>query len=126
MPSNVQPTYEISPEAFLLRVPNGLILHYRRGEGVTASRPAGVAASEIALFLNGSVYGAIAWINGFIPLHASAVAYDGEVHAFAAPFGLWQVDASRCARQRGMTLFADDVLVLDLSDPQPDHLPAGP
>jgi hypothetical protein len=120
LPDAVERTaaYEISPEAFLLRVPNGLILHYRRGEGVTASRPAEVAASEIGLFLNGSVYGAIAWINGFIPLHASAIAYDGKVHAFAAPSGYGKSTLAAALGQRGMKVFADDVLVLDLSDPR--------
>ncbi|MBL8894023.1 MAG: hypothetical protein JNJ53_05440 [Rhizobiales bacterium] len=110
-------SYEISPEAFLLRVPNGLVLHYRRGEGVTTSRPAAVAESEIALFLNGSVYGAIAWINGFFPLHASAVVYDGKIHAFTGPSGYGKSTLAAALGQRGMALFADDVLVLDLSDP---------
>ncbi|MFO0993125.1 MAG: hypothetical protein U1E67_14465 [Hyphomicrobiales bacterium] len=102
----------------MLRVPNGLVLHYRRGEGVTASRPASVAQSEIALFLNGSVYGAIAWINGFIPLHASAVVHKGKVHAFAGPSGYGKSTLAAALGQRGMALFADDVLVLDLSDPR--------
>ena len=106
-------------DAFLLRVPNGLVLHYRRGEGVTASRPVHVAASDVAVFLNGSVYGAIAWINGFIPLHAAAV-----VHARPASMlsrrhsGHGKSTLAAALGQRGMPLFADDVLVLDLSDPR--------
>jgi hypothetical protein len=115
---NRTPTYEISAEAFLLRVPNGLVLHYRRGEGVTAARPANVAASDIALFLNGSVYGAIAWINGFIPLHAAAVAHEGRVHAFTAHSGYGKSTLAAALGQRGMPLFTDDVLVLDFSDPR--------
>lgn len=111
------PTYEISADAFLLRVPNGLVLHYRRGEGVTASRPAGVAASDIAVFLNGSVYGAIAWINGFIPLHAAAVAYQGRVFAISAHSGHGKSTLAAALGQHGMAVFCDDVLVLDISDP---------
>jgi hypothetical protein len=112
------PTYEISADAFLLRVPNGLVLHYRRGKGVTASRPAGVAASDIAVFLNGSVYGAIAWINGFIPLHAAAVAYQGRVFAISAHSGHGKSTLAAALGQHGMAVFCDDVLVLDISDPQ--------
>lgn len=111
------PTYEISPTAFLLRVPNGLVLHYRRGEGVTVCRPSGVPESDAALFINGSVYGAIAWINGFVPLHAAAVVYRGGVHAFTAHSGHGKSTLAAALGQRGMALFADDVLVLDLSDP---------
>ncbi len=119
LPGAIQrrPTYEISADSFLLRVPNGLVLHYRKGEGVTASRPADVAASDIPLFLKGSVYGAIAWINGFIPLHASAVVHDGAVHALSAPSGYGKSTLAAALGARGLTLFADDVLVLDLSDP---------
>lgn len=111
------PTFEISPDAFLLRVPNGLVLHYRQGEGVTAFRPPGVTESDAALFLNGSVYGAIAWINGFVPLHAAAVAYRGRVHAFTAHSGHGKSTLAAALGQRGMPLFADDVLVVDISDP---------
>lgn len=111
------PTYEISDDAFLLKVPNGLVLHYRRGEGVTASRPAHVAASDVALFLNGSVYGAIAWINGFVPLHAAAVVHDGRVHAFSAPSGYGKSTLAAALGRRGMPLFCDDILLLDPSDP---------
>lgn len=112
------PTYEISPDAFLLRVPNGLLLHYRRGEGVTASRPPDVASTEVSLFLNGSVYGAIAWINGYIPLHASAVVHEERVHAFTAHSGHGKSTLAAALGLRGMPLFTDDVLVLDLSDPR--------
>jgi len=115
--TNRTPTYEISPDAFLLRVPNGLVLHYRRGEGVTASRPAHVAASDVSLFLKGSVYGAIAWINGFIPLHAAAVAHQGRVHALTAHSGHGKSTLAAALGQRGMPLFSDDVLILDFSDP---------
>ena len=111
------PTYEISDEAFLLRVPTGLTLYYRRGEGVTASYTTDIHQSEIGLFLNGSVYGAIAWLNGFLPLHASAVASSDCVHAFTAPCGHGKSTLAAALDRRGMEIFSDDVLVLDLSEP---------
>ena len=111
------PTYAIARDAFLLSLPSGLRFHYRQGRGVTVSRPKGVSPLEVSLFLNGSVYGAIAWINGFVPLHASGVVHGGTVHAFTGPSGAGKSTLAAALSAHGLPLIADDVLVLDLSDP---------
>jgi hypothetical protein len=111
------PTYAITRDAFLLKLPSGLNFHYRRGNGVTVSRPDAVSDLEVALFLNGSVYGAIAWINGLIPLHASGVVHNGRVHAFTGHSGAGKSTLAAALGKRDLPLLADDVLVLDLSDP---------
>lgn len=111
------PTFAIARDAFLLRLPGGLRFHYRQGSGVTFARPDHVTDAEVALFLNGSVYGAIAWINGLVPLHASAVVHDGCAHAFSAHSGAGKSTLAAALGARGLPLLADDVLVLDLSDP---------
>lgn len=118
------PLYSIAADAFLMKLPSGLRFHYRRGRGVTFSRPAGITDAEVALFHSGSVYGAVAWINGLFPLHASAVVHEGKVHAFTGESGAGKSTLGAALSQRGLPLFADDVLVLDLSDPaQPMALP---
>lgn len=111
------PTFAIARDAFLLRLPSGLRFHYRQGNGVTYARPDHVTDPEVSLFLNGSVYGAIAWINGLVPLHASAVVHDGRAHAFSAHSGAGKSTLAAALGARGFPLLADDVLVLDLSDP---------
>lgn len=112
------PTFSIASDAFLLRLPSGLIFHYAQGKGVTFSRPAEVSDLEVSLFLNGSVYGAIAWINGLVPLHASAVVQDGQVHAFTGQSGAGKSTLAAALGTHGFAMLADDVLVLDLSDPE--------
>lgn len=112
------PTFAIARDAFLLRLPSGLTFHYRQGDGVTWSRPDSVSDLEISLFLNGSVYGAIAWINGFVPLHASGVVFDGKVHAFTGHSGAGKSTLAAALSDNGLPLLADDVLVLDLTDPE--------
>lgn len=104
-------------DAFLLRLPSGLKFHYQKGRGVTVSRPVDMADPEVKLFLNGSVYGAIAWINGLVPLHASAVAHEGQVHAFTGHSGAGKSTLAAALGHHGLPLFADDVLVLDLTRP---------
>jgi hypothetical protein len=120
------PTFAIARDAFLLKLPNGLAFHYQQGKGVTVSRPPKVTDAEVALFFNGSVYGAIAWINGYVPLHASAIVHEGQVHAFTGHSGAGKSTLIAALGAKGFTHFSDDVLVLDLRDPnsimcQPGH-----
>ncbi|MEZ5819116.1 MAG: hypothetical protein R3D44_18760 [Hyphomicrobiaceae bacterium] len=106
------PAISIARDAFLLRLPDGLAFAYRRGDGVTVQRPPHVRDAEVEVYLNGSVHGAIAWINGLVPLHASAVLYEGRVHAFTGPSGAGKSTLAAALSARGLPLFADDVLVL--------------
>lgn len=111
------PTYAITHDAFLLTLPTGLRFYYRQGEGCSFAREPHVSDAEITLFFNGSVYGAIAWINGLVPLHASSVLHDGRVHAFTGISGAGKSTLVAALAAEGFTVFSDDVLVLDLSDP---------
>ncbi|MEO7469365.1 MAG: hypothetical protein ABIV36_20345 [Sphingobium limneticum] len=113
----VTPTYQIAHDAFLLTLPNGLRFHYRRGSGTVYARPAEVSDAEVTLFFEGSVYGAIAWINGLVPLHASAVVHAGRVHAFTGASGAGKSTLVAALAERGFVAFSDDVVVLDPSDP---------
>jgi len=116
-PLTVTPTYAISRDAFLLRLPMGLSFHYRRGAGTVYARSASVSDKEVALFFDGSVYGAIAWLNGLVPLHASAVSDGTGIHAFTGVSGEGKSTLVAALAGRGLTVCSDDVLVLDLADP---------
>ncbi|PLK27078.1 hypothetical protein [Novosphingobium sp. TH158] len=109
-------TWNLRGEEFLLRMPS-IGFRYRRGEGVTIERRPGARLSEERLFLFGTVYAAVACINGLYPIHASAVAWDGGVHAFAGPSGAGKSTLVTALGTRGFPMFCDDTLILDLSDP---------
>lgn len=115
-PLREAPTFAIAADAFLLKLPNGLRFHYARGKGVAVERPDTVTDAEVTLFFNGSVYGAIAWINGLVPLHASAVEHDGKVYAVTGHSGAGKSTLAAALAQRGFRLFADDVLVLHMAE----------
>lgn len=104
-------------DTFLLRTHSGYGYFYRKGEGVTVERDAGADPVEEGLWLHGSVYAAIAAINGFLPFHASAVAWKGQVFAFSGPSGAGKSTLVAALGQHGLPLFCDDTLVLDVSDP---------
>jgi len=111
------PTYALSHDAFMLSLPNGLRFHYQRGAGCTYARRADTLDADIPLFFNGSVYGAIAWLNGLIPLHASSIIHRGRVFAFTGVSGEGKSTLAAALAGEGFTLFSDDVLVLDVSAP---------
>lgn len=104
-------------DSFLLVTDSGLRYFYRKGEGVTAERPAEYDPAEEYLWLNGSIYAAIACINGLYPIHASAVACGGQVFAFTGPSGAGKSTLTAQLTRHDLPMFCDDTLVLDLSQP---------
>lgn len=109
--------WQLVGDAFLLRGEGEHYFHYRKGEGVTIERGPGAVIEEEGLWLAGSVHAAIASINGLLPIHASAVAFGGRVFAFTGPSGAGKSTLIAELGQRGLPMFCDDTLVLDLSDP---------
>lgn len=102
---------------YLLRCASGYAYHYVPGQGITIERPAKDAdPDEEFLWLNGSVYAAVACLNGLYPLHASAIEIDGKVHAFTGPSGAGKSTLVSALASRGLRLFCDDTLLLDLSN----------
>ncbi len=107
----------IEADRYLLRTTAGLDYFYRKGQGITISRGDRADRCEEQLWLNGSVYSAVACINGFMPIHASAVAYGGKVFAFTGPSGSGKSSLIAALGRLGLPMFCDDTLVLDLSNP---------
>ena len=111
-------------EEFLFRTVEGIGLYYRRGAGITLERPTGTDPRAIGLWLNGTLYAAIAALNGLFPLHASAVEHNGRVHAFSGQAGAGKstlVAALGVAEpgRAGFAQFCDDTLILDISGDGP-------
>lgn len=110
-------SWQMHEGTFLLRAEGEHYFLYRPGEGVTVHRGADADASEESLWLNGSVYAAVASMNGLLPIHASAVAHNGAVFAFTGPAGAGKSTLAAALGRHGLPMFCDDTLVLDLADP---------
>lgn len=114
----VEPGFRMFADGcFLMRCESGYGYLYTPGAGITIERPDDADPDEEYLWLNGSVYAAIASLNGLYPVHASAVAHDGHVIAFTGPGGAGKSTLVAALGQRGLPMFCDDTLLLDLSDP---------
>src|SRR4051812_12277862 len=110
-------SWQMVPDQFLLRGEGDHYFHYRIGRGITIERGVVFDLSEETLWLNGSVYAAIASLNGLLPIHASAVAVEDRVFAFTAPAGGGKSTLVAALASRGLPMFCADPLVLDLSAP---------
>jgi hypothetical protein len=111
-------TSRLDGDCYVLRTDNGLGFCYRRGEGITVEHAPGADLSEESLWLHGSIYAAVASINGLMPIHASAVVHAGRVYAFTGQSGVGKSTLVAALGERSLPMFADDTLVLDLSDPE--------
>ena len=108
----------LEADSFLLHTADGLSYCYVKGEGITICRGDSADPLVEQLWLNGSVYSAVASINGLLPLHASAIAFEGRVYAFTGPSGSGKSTLIAALGRMGLPMFCDDTLVLDLSDPE--------
>ena len=116
--------WQLVGEDFLLRAGGEHWFHYRKGRGVTIERGEGAELALEPLFLSGSVYSAVASINGYLPIHASAVCHEGMVYAVTGLSGAGKSTLTAGLAARGLPLFADDTLVLDCSgEGPPECLP---
>lgn len=102
---------------FVLRTGTGYGFHYVPGQGVVVEAGEQADPAELELWLGGSVYAAVACLNGLYPIHASAIAHNGRVHAFTGPSGAGKSTLVAGLAARGLPLFCDDTLLLDLADP---------
>ena len=109
--------WQMNGDTFLLRGEGDHYFYYRRGCGITVERGDNADLSEESLWLNGSVYSAIASINGLVPIHASAVSIKGRVFAFTGPGGAGKSTLVAALAKLGLPMFCDDTLVLDLAEP---------
>lgn len=109
-------------DSFVLRE-EGFACSYRKGDGITIQIDDPAKKGLLDLFLAGSVHSAIAAINGFTALHASAVEVDGKAIAFTGPSGAGKSTTAAALRSRGLPIVADDTLVVDMACGKPMCLP---
>lgn len=85
------------------------------GRRVTFAASPAATNRDIALFIQGSVFGLLCHQRGLFPLHASAVEIGGRAVAFMGDSGAGKSTTAAALLQLGHPLLSDDVSVIDLS-----------
>lgn len=104
--------FVLTKHAIWFETPGGVRFHYRKGGTVLAHVPGPDRQEECELYLGGTVFGAVAWLNGHIPLHASAIVSGGAAIAFSADSGGGKSTLAAALATRGYPHLSDDTLVL--------------
>lgn len=102
----------VSSQEFIFTTWDDVRFYYRRGEGLTVQLPPAGMDSDYELFLWGTVFGTVAWLNGHVPLHASAVDVGGRAVAFTADSGGGKSTLAAALADRGLGHICDDTLVV--------------
>lgn len=115
--------FALSRDAFWFQSPSGVRFHYRRGGRITAHYDDPGLEDEFHLYLYGTAYGSVAWLNDLLPLHASAVAAGGRAIAFSGPSGAGKSTLAAALCDGEFRLVCDDTLVLVPDENGPVALP---
>ena len=115
--------FVLSHQAFLFTTDAGVRFHYARGDGIVASVPEPRCEDDFRLYLWGTVFGAVAWLNGYFALHASAVAVGQRAVAFTADSGVGKSTLAAALSAHGLAHICDDTLAVYPSGGQPLAIP---
>ncbi|MBA4164154.1 MAG: hypothetical protein C0510_05925 [Erythrobacter sp.] len=115
--------FAMTADGFRFTTPSGIEFHYRLGGQVIAEVNGPAQEAELPLYLWGTVYGAVAWLNGLAVLHASAVSIGGGAIAFTAHSGGGKSTMAAMLVREGLPLVCDDTLVLAPSSGGPLAIP---
>ena len=104
--------FALSKDAFWFESPGGVQFHYRLGGHILAQYADPALEDEFRLYLHGTAYGAVAWLNDLLPLHASALESEGRVIAFTGASGSGKSTLAAALCRKSFSLVSDDTLVL--------------
>jgi len=99
---------------FLLEVPN-LVRYHTFGGNTIVIQPLATKELDwqsIRIFLLGTVIASILHQKGYVPLHASAIAFKQELVLFCGNSGVGKSTTASFLKKRGYTLFSDDICLI--------------
>ena len=119
------PNWELSRNAFVLRVPGLAAFGVRDGREISYATEPGVNVPDVVPFLVGSVFGILLHQRGVLVLHASAVNVGGRAVLFCGRSGFGKSTLAAALNQRGYPMLLDDICAIDTSQGAPLALPDG-
>jgi hypothetical protein len=108
-----------SSSEYLLHVPGVASYRVSNGCEIVIQPDAGALEQDVRGYLLGSIFAVLCHQRGLLPLHASAVAYQGGVAAFLANSGHGKSSIAAHLAGRGFPVVADDVCLVDVRGEAP-------
>ena len=121
----VGPTWQMSGDQFLLRIPNVARFLVTGGSTVAFETENDTPAEDVAIFLVGTVLGILLHQRGHIALHASAVEVNGKAVLFCGRSRAGKSTMAAALSQRGYPLVTDNLCVVATAAATPMALPDG-
>jgi|GEM_PF-1655675 len=118
----IGPLVEINERRLLFNLPSGTTVLLEDGQTITYDAPPSACQAELQLYILGSVWGALCYQNGLLPLHCSSVIdhrNPGAVLAFSGVSGAGKSTFAAGLTQKHFSLFADDILTVDTAPVKP-------
>jgi hypothetical protein len=108
------PTWQSAGEKFLLRVPKVARFLLTNGEQIVFAPESDSGASDVPIFILGTMFGILLHQREQIVLHASAVEVNGSAVLFCGPSGAGKSTLAAALVQRGYRLLTDDLCAITL------------
>ena len=118
--------YQSNDREFLLHIENLAGFYIHDGKEIIIQRHGQTPVGELSAFLIGTVFGALLHQRRLLPLHASTVIFNDKCLLFAGVSGVGKTTLATAFIQKGATLLADDISVIDFSGEHPAVRPAFP
>lgn len=97
------------PGEFLLLINEHLRLQAKYGRDILIDRNGDIEDDEIRVYILASVFGAIAHQKGLLPLHASAIEYQGKAYLFSGLTGSGKSSIAAGFHKKGYQVYAEDL-----------------
>jgi hypothetical protein len=108
--------YQVSPNQFLLNVPDAARYLVSDGSRITVQRLPGAGDATVRVFLLGSAFGALLHQRGALPIHGSAIATPRGAVIFSGPSGIGKSTLAWEFHRRGYRHLSDDVSVVSFAE----------
>jgi hypothetical protein len=123
--SHLPGAVELDPDCFA--TPTQYLLHIQgvarylvtAGREIVVDLAAAAPALDVRGYLLGSIFVVLCQQRGLLPLHASAIAGKSGVVAFLGNSGQGKSTLAAHLAQRGFRVLADDVCLIDATEPSP-------
>ena len=115
-PAASGPTWAISGDRFLLRIPDVARFLLTAGREIMFETENGTPSNDIAIFLIGTVLGILLHQRERIVLHASGIWVNGKAVLFCGASGAGKSTIAAALGQRGYPLVTDDLCAIAFAD----------